>query len=138
MAIPEVSFELIARRFVDAFNRRDADGMVALAHPEIEFHPTSLVGTGQRYDGHEGLRRWVAELSASGMQHQVRVREVRPLDDGFALLSEVLLDGAHVSPSAMVARLNQEHVIIEARAFLSDAELLEHIGLMPEKDLDSA
>jgi hypothetical protein len=133
MAASDVSFELIARRFVDAFNRRDADGMVALAHPEIAFHPTSLVGSQQRYDGHEGLRLWVEELEASGMGHRVRVREVRPLEDGFALLSEVLLDGAHVSPSAMVARLNREHAIIEVRAFLSDAALLEHIGVMPEK-----
>lgn len=138
MTTSDVSFDLIARRFVDAFNRRDADGMVALADPDIEFHPTSLVGSRQRYDGHEGLRLWVEELSASGMEHQVRVREVRPLEDGFALLSEVLLDGAHVSPSAMVARLNQEHAIIEARAFLSDAEMLGYIGVMPEKDLDSA
>lgn len=132
MASAEVSFELIARRFVDAFNQRDADGLVALSDPAIEFHPTSLVGKRQRYDGHEGLRRWVAELEASRLKHKVRVREVRPREDGFVLLSEVLLDGKLITPSAMVARLSDQHVIVEARAFLTDAELLTHLGVMPD------
>jgi hypothetical protein len=134
----DVSFDLIARRFVDAFNRRDADGLVALSDPVIEFHPTSLVGRRQRYDGHDGLRRWVAELEASSLGHQVRVREVRPREDGFVLLSEVLLDGKLVTPSAMVARLSDRHAIVEARAFLTDAELLAHIGVMPDESSDIA
>lgn len=133
MSFAEVSFELIARRFVDAFNRRDADGLVALSAREIEFHPTTLVGSQQRYDGHGGLRRWVAELRASRLEHQVRVREVRPREDGFVLLSEVLLDGNIVTPSAMVARLDEEHAIVEVHAFLTDAELLAYIGVMPDE-----
>jgi len=138
MASSQVSFELIARRFVDAFNQRDADGLIALSDPAIEFHPTTLVGKRQRYDGHEGLRRWVAELNASGLGHQVRVREVRPREDGFVLLSEVLLDGKLVTPSAMVARLSAEHAIAEAHAFLTDAELLAHVGVMPNDSSSNA
>jgi hypothetical protein len=135
MPSSDISFELIARRFIDAFNQRDADGLVALSDPEIEFHPTSLVGKRQRYDGHDGLRRWVAELEASSLRHQVRACEVRQHEDGFILLSEVLLEGKLITPSAMVARLNEEHAIVEARAFLTDAELLARIGVMPDESL---
>jgi hypothetical protein len=138
MAAANLSFDLIARRFVDAFNQRDADGLVALSDPAIEFHPTSLVGKRQRYDGHDGLRRWVAELETSGIGHQVRAREVRPHEDGFVLLCEVLLDGSPVTLGAMVARLSDRHAIIEARTLLTDAELLARIGVMPLESSDFA
>lgn len=138
MPSSKVSFELIARRFVDAFNQRDADGLIALSDPAIEFHPTMLVGKRQRYDGYDGLRRWVEELKTSGLKHQVRAREVRRREDGFLLLSEVLLGGKLITPSAMVARLSDQHAIIEAHAFLTDAELLAHIGVMPDESSGTA
>lgn len=124
--------ETLAREFVDAFNRRDADGFLALMDPEVEFHPTALVGKRRRYDGHDGVRRWFGEVETSQMRHQVRVREVRPSGDGFVLLSEVLLGGKLVSPSAMVARLGGDGKIVEARAFLSDEEMLAHLGLIDD------
>jgi SnoaL-like domain len=62
MPVPRASVEAIGRQFVDAFNRRVVEDMVALCHPEVEFHPTALVGERRRYDGHEGLRRWFSEL----------------------------------------------------------------------------
>jgi hypothetical protein len=138
MFASEISFELIARRFIDAFNRRDADGLLALSDPEIEFHPTSLVGRKQRYDGHLGMRRWVAELEDSGVEHQVRVREVRPRKEGFVILADVLIDGAAITPGAMVARLNGRHQIVEGHVFLTDAELLAHVGVMPGDSTDIA
>lgn len=131
MFASEISFELIARRFVDAFNRRDVEGLAALADPEIELHPSTLVGHRRRYDGHEGLRRWIEELGRRGIEHQVRVRQVHPSRDGFIILSEVLLDGAVITPGAMIARLNERHEIAEARMFLTDAELLARVGVVP-------
>jgi hypothetical protein len=98
----------VANQFIDAFNRRDADAFLALMDAAVEFHPTALVGTRRRYDGHEGVRRWLGEVESSQMKHRVRVREARPTEDGFVLLSEVLLDGKLVSPSAMIAQLDAE------------------------------
>jgi hypothetical protein len=129
MPASEVSFELIARRFVDGFNRRDAESLVALSDPAIAFYPTSVVGTGERYDGHDGLRRWVAELEESGIGHQGRLREVRSLEDGFVLFSDVMLDGRLVTPAALVVRLSERHSIVEARGLLTDPELLTQIGV---------
>jgi len=125
-----VQADSIGREFVDAFNRRDADGLVALSHPDIEFRPTMLAGSKRVYKGHEGLRCWVAELVASGAQHHVRVSEIRKLDDRrFLLLSEVLLDGEAVAPSAMVAKLAGGK-IIEDHAYLSDEGMLVELDLL--------
>ena len=131
MADQGSSAEELGRRFVDGFNRRDADALVALCHPELEFLPTVLVGEGAVYHGHEGLRRWVEQLIASGATHEARVRKVRVLDDErFAVLTEVCVDGDVVSPSAMVARL-KDGLIVHVKAYLSDEQTLIGVGVLP-------
>jgi SnoaL-like domain len=136
MADEELPVEELARRFIDGFNRRDAEALVALSHPRIEFLPTILVGQRAVYHGHEGLRRWVEDLRASGAGHEVRVRTVRALPpDGFAVRSEVLLDGELLSPSAMVAKL-EDGLIVRAKAYLSDEVTLIRVGVLPPPELD--
>jgi SnoaL-like protein len=133
MRAARVSVETIGRRYVDAFNRRDIEGLVALSHSAIEFRPTMLVGARRRYDGHEGLRRWFEEMGGSEIEIQIRVSEVRALgDDGFLVLSEILLDDKLVSPAAMLARLAGDGRIIEARSFLTDEEMLRQVGWAPD------
>ena len=123
----------IGRRFIDAFNRRDAPSLVALADPAIEFYPTELVGSRRTYNGHDGLRQWIADLRESPIQHQVRVREVRTLDGRrFLLLSEVLLEGELVSPSAMLAHVDERGAIVKAHAYLTDKQMLAQLGAIPD------
>jgi hypothetical protein len=139
MPAARVSVQIIGRRFVDAYNRRHVDDLIALSDPAIEFHPTSLVGARRRYDGHDGLRRWVKELDTLGIEHQVRVLEVRALEkDGLLVLSEVLLDGKLISPGAMFARLGENGRIVEARAFLTDEEMLKRVGWVHDRPADDA
>lgn len=127
---PQAQATQIGHRFIEAFNLRDAEALVALTHPDIEFRPTMLVGSKRVYVGHEGLRAWVADLVASGAEHQVRVREVRMLgDERLIVLTEVLLDGETISPSAMVATL-RDGKIIEAKAYLSDETTLKELDLL--------
>ncbi len=123
--------ERIAHGFIDAFNRRDVDGLIAFADPDIKFHPTVLVGDIRAYRGHEGLRRWVEDLSSAEAEHQVRVREVRPLDSVyFIVLSDVLLYGEVLGPSAMLGRLTATGEIGEAHAYLSDESMLATLERM--------
>lgn len=125
-------FETIARSFVDAFNRRDADGLVALSHPDIVWRPTMLVGSRRVYHGHDGLRRWVSDLRGSPLDHTANVHEVRVLDrDRFLVISEVLSGQEAVAPSAMLARLTDANQIIEAQGYLTDEDMLEHLGHLP-------
>lgn len=117
--------------FIDAFNRRDADGVIELSAPDVAFYPTALVGRLREYHGHEGLREWMAELADAQARHRVRVREVRRLGERrFVVLTEVLLDCELVSPSAMIAELDERGLIAQARSYLSDEQTLIHLGLV--------
>jgi hypothetical protein len=120
----------IGRQFIEAFNRRDADGLVALSHPEIVFRPTMLVGSRRVYRGHAGLRSRVAKLITADTMHQVRVCETRSLGhQRFVVHSEVLLDGEAITPSAMVAELLGDR-IVDVHAYLSDEALLTELDLL--------
>ena len=66
------------------------------------------------------------------------MREVRELEeDRLLVISEVVIDGEVISPSAMLARLTEESRIIEARAYLSDEQMLKKIGLVPDEPIDA-
>lgn len=95
--------------------------MIALTDPEITFYPTVLIGAIREYRGHDGMRRWLADLAKIEAKHLIRVREVRPLDDRhFIVRSDVLLDGEVVGDSAMMVRLTPAGSIAEAHTYLLD------------------
>ena len=124
-------FTALARGFVEAFNDRDADALVALAHPRIVFRPTTLAGHRRTYHGHAGLRRWVAEIDATGLDFQVHIREIRPLrPSGFLVLSKLRVGDELITDSAMIAAVHQDK-IIEAHGYLSDEQMLAHLDLIP-------
>jgi hypothetical protein len=126
------AFTALAVAFVEAFNDRDADALVASAHPRIVFRPTALVGHRGTYHGHAGLRRWVAELDALGVDFQVRIREIRPLrPSGFVVLSKLRVGDELITDSAMIAAVHHGK-IIEAHGYLSDEGMLAHLGLIPD------
>jgi SnoaL-like domain len=125
------AFTALAHGFVEAFNDRDADALVALAHPRIVFRPTTLVGRRRTYNGHAGLRRWVTEIAATGVDFQVHIREIRPLaPSGFLVLSKLRVGDELITDSAMIAAVHQDK-IVEAHGYLSDEAMLAHLGLVP-------
>jgi SnoaL-like domain len=126
------AFTVLAVAFAKAFNDRDADALVALTHPRIVFRPTTLVGHRRTYHGHAGLRRWVAEFDAAGVDFQVRIREIRPLrPSGFLVLAKLRVGDELITDSAMIASVHQDK-IIDAHAYLSDEGMLAHLGLIPD------
>jgi ketosteroid isomerase-like protein len=50
------------RRFVEAFNARDVEGLVSYCDPQIELHSTFAEVGGAVYHGHEGIRKWHRDL----------------------------------------------------------------------------
>jgi SnoaL-like domain len=126
------AFTVLAVAFAEAFNDRDADALVALAHPRIVFRPTPLVGHHGAYHGHVGLRRWVAELDAIGADFQVGIREIRPLrPSGFLVLSKLRVGDELITDTAMIASVHEDK-IIDAHGYLSDEAMLAHLGLIPD------
>jgi len=47
------------RRIYRALNARDADALLALCDPQIEFQPLFAVVSGTVYRGHDGVRSWL-------------------------------------------------------------------------------
>jgi ketosteroid isomerase-like protein len=55
----------IVREMFDAFARRDVQALLAVAHPDIVFSPPTrrLANNDEPYRGHEGLRRYLADVA---------------------------------------------------------------------------
>jgi hypothetical protein len=51
------------RQANDAFNTRDVEAYIAFCDPEIELH-SAVTGPGPAvYNGHEGVRKWHADMT---------------------------------------------------------------------------
>src|SRR2546421_3435468 len=54
----------LARQVMDALSRRDLEGLIAFADPEIEWHSFfAELGEGGVYRGHDGTRRYINDLN---------------------------------------------------------------------------
>jgi ketosteroid isomerase-like protein len=118
----------IVRQWAGAFNRRDVDALVALADPEIEFHPSILVGARRTYVGHDGLRRWVEDVKATHIEHTVEISRARRSSSGDVVLTGKLFAGGKpVGPFSMRFRLRGGRVI-DAASYLSEESVLIALG----------
>ena len=126
-----LSAEELGRRFVDAANRRDVDALVALCHPELELLPTMIVSQRAVYHGHDGLRRWVADVVEAEVAYEARILRVREFGgDQFAVLAEVCLGDEVITRSALIARVRND-LIVRAKGYLSDEQTLIRVGVLP-------
>jgi hypothetical protein len=71
--------ELVGRSFVRAYNDRDVEAMVALAHPEVVGNPSRPMGGGT-YRGHAGLRNWWQGMVARGSWYDIAVSAVQQVE----------------------------------------------------------
>ena len=130
-ALPRVAAIELGRRWADAFNRRDGDALVDLADPGIAFYPTRLLGGHRHYMGHDGLRRWIADIAAMSSPLSELVTDVRHGRPGnLVALGGVFAHGATVGPFCVLISLRAGKVT-EARAYLSDEAELQRIGRIP-------
>ena len=78
----------VAKRAVDAFNRRDVDGFFAeLLTPDFEWWP-AIAGVYERgcYKGREGVERFVAAMSEVWEELQLIAEEFHDLGDRVLVL----------------------------------------------------
>jgi ketosteroid isomerase-like protein len=78
------------RRWVEAINAGDADALVELADPEVDYLPYlgSLAGD-SGYRGHEGLRQYVRDLTEAWTWYDVEPYELRDLGDDVLMVGRL-------------------------------------------------
>src|SRR3954469_1185369 len=76
----------------EAVNRRDVPGLLRFADPEIQFEPQVAVLQG-RYEGHEGLRAFYADIFETYEVFQVHFSDVRDLGNQVLALGSASVVG---------------------------------------------
>ncbi len=80
----------IARRVIDAFNRRDVDDFFALAAPDFEWFPAMAGGVaGEGLQGRDGIETYLADIADTWEEYRVLAEEFRDLDDRVVMLGRI-------------------------------------------------
>jgi len=103
--------------------------MLDVLDESIVSHPSRLVGATD-HEGHDGVRAWWKAMQDHGDWYEVGIREIRQPDpDRVAILGDIYDDGQPVSPWCLIMRV-RDGLIVESHSYLSDADLLDRLGLM--------
>ncbi|HMD51840.1 MAG TPA: nuclear transport factor 2 family protein [Solirubrobacteraceae bacterium] len=80
----------VAKLVIDAFNRRDVEGFIALVASDFEWFP-AMAGTvkGRGYRGRDGIEKYLVEIGDAWEEYRVLVEEFRDLDDRVVMLGRI-------------------------------------------------
>jgi ketosteroid isomerase-like protein len=129
----EVVLELHA-----AVTRGDMDGVLSLAHPDVEYRSAiqqAMEGEGSMFRGLAGIRRWFAELQELYEDLESEVLEVHDFGERVVIVFVVRARGTGSGvtlsqPLAQVISLRQGQ-IVEVCDYFSREEALEAVGADP-------
>jgi ketosteroid isomerase-like protein len=113
--------EATVRRWFDAFNSRDLEGMLACMDPDVDFSPLRLRGVEAGYRCHAGVREWLADLMRMEHHHRIELSRVQASSGGEVIAAGTLsaADSGGSSSFWAVERF-EGGLIVAARHFLSD------------------
>jgi ketosteroid isomerase-like protein len=77
------------RRSFEAFNRRDLDELVALAHRDAEWIPFRAQLEGIVYRGHDGIRRFVRDMEEDWSEFEIEPLELHEHGDRVLVIGRV-------------------------------------------------
>ncbi len=129
----------VVQEWVAAINRGDLAKLLEIADPAIEFRSylARLSGSDGAYRGHDGLRRYIRDLSEAWESFQVEIDECRDLGEIVLMLGRLRARGRS-SGLEVEERLAFVHTFREGTGpgrylrhqfFATSAEALEAVGL---------
>jgi len=84
---PEPSHIELTERGYRAWNEDDLDSLLAICHPEVEYHSSGVFpGLQSIYEGKQGIRRWWADFHEPWKQIKVIPERIAERPDGVAVL----------------------------------------------------
>jgi ketosteroid isomerase-like protein len=132
--MPERSGVELHRRFYQAFNARDVGGLIALCDPSVVIHSVFGAVSGAVYHGHDGVRRWQADLEEAWGE-EIRVAVEAYFDLGECVLVFDALHGrgrqsgaAVTLPGGAVTRWRSGRCVY-FRAYADRDEALRDLGV---------
>lgn len=114
-----------------ALDRRDLDGFLAVAHPEVEFRSLLAEAEGQTFRGHDGVREWWGTVAHSlgGVRYE-RERAEGFRDRGIVRIRLVgNVDGVEVPQTMWQAWRVRDGLLAWWNGFRTEAEALDAVGL---------
>ena len=121
----------LTRRAFQAFNDRDLDAVLAGLHDEVEAFPR-LAAVEGGYRGHDGVRRWWAQLLSTFPDFHAEILEVRDLGEFMVVALRLRGHGVESDTPVDVAvwHVNQfrDGKVIRWRVCTSESEALEAVG----------
>ena len=83
----ELSYSKLAERGYRAWNEDDLEALLAICHPEVEYHSSGVFpGLQSIYEGKQGIRRWWADFHEPWKQIKVIPERIAERPDGVAVL----------------------------------------------------
>ncbi len=117
---------------VAAWNRRDLDGYVELADPEIEWYAGATRVEGGAFRGREGMRRFWTDTYAVYDELVTSIEEVRDLGDivvGLGRLRGRSNAGVPIDTQYGLVLRYRDGLLVSGSDWFSHAEALEVAGL---------
>ncbi len=119
------------RAGVEAYNRGDAEGVVAMSHPDVRLVPIRSLLEGGEYRGHDGVRRFMADMEEDWADRHIEIDEIREVDDGVLVLGGFTATGRTGTevrlPVAWHARM-VDGLLIGLRAYSDREAALRELG----------
>ena len=125
----------LARRAVEAFNRRDVDGVMECVNPDFEWFPAMPAASGgEPFRGREGIEAYIRDIGDTWEEYRVVGQDFRNLGhDQVLVLSRIEGRGAG-SGGLVDAAMGQiydlrDGKISRIRTYLDHGETLRAAGL---------
>jgi len=124
----------IAKKVVDAFNRRDVEGFFALAASDFDWYPAMAATVeGSGYRGRDGIEKFLVDIGDAWGEYRLVPNEFRDLGDRVLVLGRVegrgRGSGVPVSTPWGVVYDFRDGKVSRAHAFFDHAEALRAAGL---------
>jgi ketosteroid isomerase-like protein len=123
----------IALAAVDTWNRGDREAFLALWDEEAEFYPFRAQLEGESYSGHDGLVRFLAEMTEDFEEVRFEVAETRDAGEQVVGIGRFRARGRGSGvdlnvPMGSLMRMRRGQIVY-TRFFSEPAEALEAAGL---------
>ena len=123
----------LAREVLATLGRRDAERLVALSDPEIEWHSFFALSEGGVYRGHKGTRRYMSDLSDAWEVARADVDDALGIGDFAVLVGRIHFRGRgsgveSQTPTGWMLKFRNGK-LLRFRAFREPAHALEAVGL---------